>query len=1362
MDDIITTTRQTVGATVIINGSSHTVTQEEVNLWDKHNRKALATIRRNLTESVLTHVLSSSTAKEAWDRLVGLYEISDIVELVSIRRQYFSHRMAEDAKIEDHLKQMQEWFDCMQAIGPTYATSFDKAVTLPSSLPPSWDIFIQTLQSDLNDLNAPSADRAAIASRIERKIVAEGQHCAQANVSNAMYAGHKEKGKGKGKSNNSSQGNKNLSSSQEKKRSGNCNYCNKAGHWEKECRKKKKDLKEKKDKDGGEKKEETAKVATTSEGKGGPPTYSFMAVQDYVGTDWIADSGAESHFVVNANSFSSYYKTPGQIVRGVGGSLPIIGRGDVKATFRKGGPVILLKDCAHVPAMKTNLFSITCFTKAGGSATFKNDTARFTTPDGKFLGKAKRQKDGGLYILPISLIEQDSSTEAVQKAYAAFQPVLEEMQKEVGKGEMPTIDESPKDYFCEACIQAKQHKAPFSKESETKYMQVGELVVSDIWGPSQVQSLQGNAYFCVFIDAFSRFSAVYFMKSNKETREHYKSFEALIRTQTGNSIKRFRSDEGKEYVNQEFKSYVQSQGTVQELTAPHSSSSNGMAERLMRTLLDHGRAALQQYELPRYLWQQAVGHINYIKNRIPTQAHGKTPYELFYGTKPKIAKLEEFGAYMWVLDQPGKAKKLDAKSHKYHFTGYGDNSRAFSYWKPETHQILLTRNVIFVPQEPVEQDIDYENLQEAELPVVGGVNTPDQSQQTKNPTTPTKSSKPKPGVFTPPPKTKPATGPDSKVQPSTPPKKEPKAETPVPSAPEKGKGTPRFTTQLPGVKYTSQNPRRTSRPIKQTDYRQLHLYGHTTSNNASEVVSPPSTSTRAPGGWDWEREPSQTFSEFIPGEDDSQDGSSSEEIADEEPESEDEVEEGLLGLEEEWHEYAYVAISHPHDDNHPTYEEMLTRWDADMWSKAREEEILIFLKYDTFEKVDLPKGFKVLDCHWVNVVKRFGQRYGIDYASILDWDIISLDVKSAFLNGRLEEEIYMRQILGYDDGSGQVLRIKGNLYGLKQAPRVWNKIFSEKALGIGFNRTTADPSLYYRNNNGKIAILAVYVDDIAVFTTRGYSQLVKEELMSLFEMRDLGELKEFLVERAGLSDANPTKLPIPAGTSLQRYDGKPIDYPYSTRIGELLYAALGSRPDIAFAVQHLSQFSSNPRPQHITMVKQIYKYLRGTLDLGITYNGNKDQLMPIGYTDADWGQNILDRRSISGQIYILAGGAVSWSSKKQTTVALSTLEAEYLALSLAVRQAIWLRYLFADLELTLSSPITIYIDNNGTIRVASDPQHHSRTKHIDVRHQFIRHHVACESVQLAYTSSSANLADHLTKAIPSIWLQRSIDGWNGT
>jgi hypothetical protein len=187
----------------------------------------------------------------------------------------------------------------------------------------------------------------------------------------------------------------------------------------------------------------------------------------------------------------------------------------------------------------------------------------------------------------------------------------------------------------------------------------------------------------------------------------------------------------------------------------------------------------------------------------------------------------------------------------------------------------------------------------------------------------------------------------------------------------------------------------------------------------------------------------------------------------------------------------------------------------------------------------------------------------------------------------------------------------------------------------------ADPSLFFQEQNRKTSILAVYVDDIVIFATRGFAKEVVKELMKLFKMRDLGELKNFsgykitcncqemtitisqekylwnILKQAGLSNANPSKLPMAAGTQLQRYSGDHLDIPYTMRIGELLYAALGTRLDIAFAVQHLSQFSANPGPEHVASVKRIYQYLKGTISFRITYRGRNAIPEPLGYCDAN-------------------------------------------------------------------------------------------------------------------------------------------------
>jgi hypothetical protein len=253
-------------------------------------------------------------------------------------------------------------------------------------------------------------------------------------------------------------------------------------------------------------------------------------------------------------------------------------------------------------------------------------------------------------------------------------------------------------------------------------------------------------------------------------------------------------------VNAEFKSYVTTKGTIHELTAAHSLSSNGIAERLMHTLLDYARAALMQHQLLKFLWQEAIAHVNVIKNQVPTQATKKTPHELFFGTKAKIARLEEFGSELWVLDQSGQTRKLDTKSHKYWFMGYSDNSRAFRYYKSDTRQILLTRNVIFVP--PNTEDIDHEDLEEVELLLVGGVGA-----TIITPSTPTKSSMPKPGVFTPPTKSTKATTIVAPLQPTTPPKIKTGPSTPAaPPAPRKGQVQPQFIAPLPGITISSTAP----------------------------------------------------------------------------------------------------------------------------------------------------------------------------------------------------------------------------------------------------------------------------------------------------------------------------------------------------------------------------------------------------------------------------------------------------------------------------------------------------------------------------------------------------------------------------
>jgi hypothetical protein len=467
----------------------------------------------------------------------------------------------------------------------------------------------------------------------------------------------------------------------------------------------------------------------------------------------------------------------------------------------------------------------------------------------------------------------------------------------------------------------------------------------------------------------------------------------------------------------------------------------------------------------------------------------------------------------------------------------------------------------------------------------------------------------------------------------------------------------------------------------------------------------------------------------------------------------------------------------------------------------------------TFELMNLPPGRHTLKAGWVHIVKRdangmpirykaclivkgYAQRYSINYANVfahilhtnswrilialaarLDWDVHQLDVVGAFLNGKVKEEIYMEQIPGYEDSTGRVLHLVGSLYGLKQAPRIWNKTLGSKLIACGYTCLKSKLLCFVRCCHDHLAILAIYVDNIAIFATRRYVEEVKAKLLGLFKMWDMGELGHFLgyrvtrdckhkaititqdnytkmiIECTRLSNSNPTKVPMAAGTQLPHHEGACIDYPYSCHIGSVLYAALVTCPDIAYAVQHLSQFNSNPGPTHIAGIKTLFRYLKGMSALGITYNGNEEHEHPIGYSDTDWAQNILDRKSISSQVFIFASAAVSWVSKKQPVTAISSMEAEYLALSFSVRHALWPRMLFNELGFPSKVPTMILTDNLATIALAKDPQYHAWSKHIDIWHHFIWEQIELKTVEIQHVPSENNLANLLTKALVQPWFE---------
>ena len=393
-------------------------------------------------------------------------------------------------------------------------------------------------------------------------------------------------------------------------------------------------------------------------------------------------------------------------------------------------------------------------------------------------------------------------------------------------------------------------------------------------------------------------------------------------------------------------------------------------------------------------------------------------------------------------------------------------------------------------------------------------------------------------------------------------------------------------------------------------------------------------------------------------------------------------------------------------------------------------------------------------------------------------------MKSAYLNGEFAEGevVWMKPPPGFSSAYKGVraLRIRRPIYGLKQSARRWYEKFVGIFKKLGFTVCGADPGAFYRRTPGPIIVI-IHVDDCTIGAP--YVTLIedfKRRIVEFVDISDLGELHwllgieirrvrekriltlsqgayiDTIIRRFNFEDLKPVTTPLDPNVELTTeqapqtsYDmAKMRDIPYREAVGSLMYAAMGTRPDIAFAVSLLSRFATSPGPAHWEAVKRVFRYLKGTRELRLTY-GPEGEFDLKGYGDAD-GNSQSDRHAISGNVFILFGGAISWFSKRQEIIALSTTEGEYVAATHAAKEALWLRKLFAELFKPLEEPTTLYCDNQSAIALTKDDQFHARTKHIDIRFHFIR--LVCQKgyVRLIYCPTAEMTADILTKALPSL------------
>ena len=516
----------------------------------------------------------------------------------------------------------------------------------------------------------------------------------------------------------------------------------------------------------------------------------------------------------------------------------------------------------------------------------------------------------------------------------------------------------------------------------------------------------------------------------------------------------------------------------------------------------------------------------------------------------------------------------------------------------------------------------------------------------------------------------------------------------------------------------------------------------------------------------------------------------------------------------------FAHVAHAHSSDPLTLSQATKRSDWPKWEAAIKEELKSLEAFSTFEVVDLPPGKRPVGCKYVFKIKYrpdgsidkykvrlvaqgFLQQEGIDYNEIFapvvdstsmslllaianqeNWECEQMDVVTAFLHGRLDEEVYMKipPYMDIPNSTHKVLKLKGALYGLKQSSNVWGRTFERFMLKQGFTQSILDTCIYYRGTGLNKIILGIHIDDQAIIgPSIDVIRKFKGELATEFKMKDLGALTHILgvevkrdrqrriltlhqssyvqqvLERYGMSDCNPTKLPFSPHLTFSP-DDEPTLKPdpeavtdYRAKVGSLIYAMKQTRVDICYPLGILAKHMSNPGPAHIKALHQLLRYMQGTKDFGLTYVG-QSSFEVRGYCDASYKQCQFSAKSITGWVTTVGGTALSWKSQKQSTTAQSTTEAEYIAACSVSKECFYLKQLLFEIGYDIN--ITVYCDSTSAIAMIRNPVQRQKCKSFFVVYHAVREYHQLGLLRYEHLAGALQPADMFTKPLPYATLER--------
>ncbi|GJX58197.1 putative ribonuclease H-like domain-containing protein [Tanacetum coccineum] len=922
------------------------------------------------------------------------------------------------------------------------------------------------------------------------------------------------------------------------------------------------------------------------------------------------------------------------------------------------------------------------------------------------------------------------------------------------------------DQTCVACLKGKQHRASCKTKAFSPITKPLFMLHMDLFGPTFVSSLMHKKYCLVVTDDYSRFSWVFFLRTKDETSEILKNFIKEIENLVDKKVKIIRSDNGTEFKNHVMDEFCREKGIKREYSVARTPQQNGVAERKNRTLIEAARTMLADSKLPTTFWAEAVSTACYVQNRVlVVKPHNKTPYELFRGIKPAIGFMKPFGCHVTILNTLDKLGKFDGKSDEGFFVGYSLSSKAFRVYNIRTRKVQENLHVGFLENKPMLEgngpkwlfDLDSLTQSMNYVPVVAGTFSNVSAGIQEVSESSTSSQQDQDCIIMPIWKDasyfddaslksvadaqiqdQDGTHDDCSFQDNG--IDDQQVNT---ASPQVNTGSREVSTAVPEV--NTATPEGLMGPIPTTEDTQEEDQGIDLGNLSPSyaVSSTPHTRIHKDHPIDHvigdvqssvqTRRMTTSYSEL-----------------------------GFVGA---------IYEGKTHQDLHTclfacflSQEEpkRVSKALSDpAWVEAMQEELLQFKLQNVWVLVDLPKGHRAIGTKWVYrnkkdergivirnkarlVAQGHTQEEGIDYdevfapvarieairiflayASYMGFTVYQMDVKSAFLYGQIEEEVYVCQPPGFEDPDhpDKVYKVVKALYGLHQAPRAWYDTLTTYLLSNGFQRGQIDQTLFIKSQKGHILLVQQRKKGIFISQDKYVHEILRK-----FNYTDVK------------SASTPTDLEKPL---VKDADADDVDeHLYRSMIGSLMYLT-ASRPDIMFAVCACARFQVSPKTSHLLAVKRIFRYLKGKPSLGLWYSKDSP-LELVAYTDSDYAGATLDRKSTTGGCQFLGNRLISWQCKKQTVVATSTTKAEYVAAANCCGQVLWIQNQLLDYGYNFMNTV-IYIDNTSTICIIENPVQHSKTKHIEIRHHFIRDCNTKKLIQMAKIDTQLNVADLLTK-----------------